>query len=134
MTALAWFRRDLRVFDHPALSAALREHDRVVPVFVIDRRLIAGRFPSPARTGFLLASLEELRSALRERGGDLLVRHGTPEETRPALARESGATEVFFASDVSPFARSRDSRVETALREAGVTPRRTPGNFAADIG
>jgi deoxyribodipyrimidine photo-lyase len=134
MTALAWFRRDLRVFDHPPLSAALREHDRVVPVFVIDRRLIEGRFPSPARTQFLLAGLEELRGALRERGGDLLVRHGAPEEVLPALAREAGATEVFFASDVSPFARSRDARVEQSLRDAGVAPRRTPGNFAADIG
>ena len=134
MTAIAWFRRDLRVFDHPALTAALREHDRVVPVFVVDRRLIEGRFPSPARTAFLLETLEELRSALRARGGDLLVRHGIPEEVLPGLARETGATEVFFASDVSPFARSRDAGVEAALRDAGAAPRRTPGNFVADIG
>ena len=134
MTALAWFRRDLRLSDHPALSAALREHERVVPVFVVDRRLIEGRFPSPARTGFLLEALEELRGALRARGGELLVRHGRPEEVLPRLAAETGATEVFFASDVSPFARSRDAGVEAALRAADVTPRRTPGNFVADIG
>ena len=134
MTAIAWFRRDLRVFDHPALSAALRDHAQVIPVFVVDRRLIEGRFPSPARTDFLLAAVEELRDALRARGGDLLVRHGRPEDVLPQLARETGAAEVFFASDVSPFARSRDARVEAALRDAGVAPRRTPGNFAADIG
>ena len=134
MTAITWFRRDLRIFDHPALAAALRAHDDVVPVFVIDRRLIEGRFPSPGRTAFLLESLEELRGALRERGGDLIVRYGRPEEVLPRLARETGASEVFFASDVSPFARARDARVEDALQAAGVAPRRTPGNFAADIG
>ena len=40
----------------------------------------------------------------------------------------------FFASDVSPFAMARDKRVEEALKEVGVEPRRTPGNFIADIG
>ena len=39
MTALVWFRRDLRVGDHPALRAALERHDRVVPVFCFDERL-----------------------------------------------------------------------------------------------
>ncbi len=134
MTALVWFRRDLRVFDHPSLAAALREHDTIVPVFVLDARLIHGRFPSPGRTQFLLATLEELRAALRDRGGDLIIRHGTPEVELVSVAREAGAHEVFFASDVSPFAMSRDSRVEDSLRDAGITPRRTPGNFVADVG
>ena len=26
-TAIVWFRRDLRLHDHPALTTALREHD-----------------------------------------------------------------------------------------------------------
>ena len=43
-TAVVWFRRDLRVHDHPPLVAALREHDEVVPLFVLDPRLIGGRF------------------------------------------------------------------------------------------
>jgi len=53
-TAIVWFRRDLRLHDHPPLVRALAEHDRVVPVFVFDRRLIGGRFPSPGRAQFLL--------------------------------------------------------------------------------
>ena len=31
MVALVWFRRDLRVHDHPALCAALAGHERIVP-------------------------------------------------------------------------------------------------------
>ncbi len=61
-TALVWFRRDLRVHDHPGLTAAHRECDRVVPVVVLDPRLLAGRFPSPNRAWFLHGCLAELRA------------------------------------------------------------------------
>jgi deoxyribodipyrimidine photo-lyase len=133
-TAIVWFRRDLRVHDHPALAAAARSADRVVPAFVLDERLLGGRFPSEARAWFLFESLRELREALRERGGDLIVRRGPPERELPALAAEAHADAVHFASDVSPFATARDARVETALQRAGVDLVRHPGNFVADVG
>ncbi|MGI9022725.1 MAG: deoxyribodipyrimidine photo-lyase [Acidimicrobiales bacterium] len=31
-----WFRRDLRLADNPALAAASRAGDRVLPLFVLD--------------------------------------------------------------------------------------------------
>ena len=117
-TALVWFRRDLRVHDHPALTAAHRECDRVVPVFVLDPRLLGGRFPSANRAWFLHGCLAELREALRERGADLVIREGRPEEELPALARECGAEAVYFAADVSPFARARDRRGRGGARRA----------------
>jgi hypothetical protein len=46
MVALVWFRRDLRVHDHPALSAALASHAQIVPVFCLDDRLPHGRHAS----------------------------------------------------------------------------------------
>src|SRR3954465_1128155 len=128
MTALVWFRRDLRVHDHPPLRAALEAHERVVPVFVLEDRLLAA---SENRAKFLYACLHDLRAAL---GGNLVVLRGEPERELPKLAREHGATAAYFASDVSPFALDRDQRVCDALRADGVDPRRTPGNFIADIG
>jgi deoxyribodipyrimidine photo-lyase len=129
-TAIVWFRRDLRVHDHPALTAAHREADRIVPVFVLDPRLLdAGRFPSRNRAWFLLESLRELRGALRERGGELFVRSGHPERVLAELVEETGAEAVHFASDVSPFAMARDKRVDAAVRTV-----RHPGNFVADVG
>jgi deoxyribodipyrimidine photo-lyase len=110
MTAIVWFRRDLRVRDHPALRAALAEADRVVPVFFLDDRLLHGRHASGPRTQFMLECLADLDESLRERGGGLVVRRGPPERELPRLAREVGAERVHFTYDVSPFARSR--RVE----------------------
>ncbi len=86
-TAIVWFRRDLRVHDHPALTAAARSADRVVPVLVLDDALLGGRFPSGVRGRFLLGCLHELRAALRERGANLVVRRGRPEAVLGQRAR-----------------------------------------------
>jgi len=133
-TAIVWFRRDLRIHDHPALTGAARGAERVVPVFVLDDALLRGRFESGPRGRFLLGCLRELRTALRDRGANLVVRSGDPARELVALARETGAAQVHFASDVSPFAMARDKRVCAALEEAGVEPVRHPGLFVADVG
>ena len=132
MTALVWFRRDLRVHDHPALRAALAEHDRVVPVFCLDDRLLHGRHASGPRTQFMLEALADLDRSLRERGGALAVRRGAPEDELVRLADETGAESVFFAHDVSPFARTRGRRTQDAFAAAGLTPRPCPGLTVVD--
>lgn len=47
-TALVLFNRDLRVHDHPALTAAAKA-ERTVPLFVLDERLLGSRFAAPNR-------------------------------------------------------------------------------------
>jgi deoxyribodipyrimidine photo-lyase len=132
-TAIVWFRRDLRLHDHPSLHRARREHDRVVPVFVLDPALLHGRYRSGPRTAFMLGCLRELDAALRERGSGLVVRDGAPRDALVALARECSADAVLWASDVGPYARARDAAVTGALRGAGVAPVPQPGNFVADV-
>src|SRR4051812_3876688 len=127
-----WFRRDLRLHDLPALAAAARA-DRVVPLFVLDDRLLArGRFPSSVRTAFMLGCLAELDAGLRERGARLFVRRGRPEHEVPRLAREVGATSVHLTADVSPWARARDGRVAQALNAAGIGVHAAPGAGVVD--
>src|SRR4051794_18318295 len=118
-TAIVWYRRDLRVHDHPALRAALDGHDRIVPVFVLDDALLHGRYESGARTAFMLGCLRALGAELRARGSGLVVRHGRPERELAALAREVGAGAVYWTSDVAPYARARDARVTAALLAPG---------------
>ncbi|MFL5818981.1 MAG: cryptochrome/photolyase family protein [Conexibacter sp.] len=133
-TAIVWVRRDLRMHDHPPLVAALAAHDRVLPVYVLDPTLLAGRFASGPRTAFLLDCLHELDGALRERGSGLVVRHGAPERELPAFAEAVGAAAVYWASDATPYALARDRRVGALLRQAGVEAVPGPGNFVADVG
>lgn len=111
-TSLLWFRRDLRLSDHPALLAAARD-GAVVPLFVLDDRLL-----DPAgsnRVRFLLRSLRALDADLRRHGPGLVVRRGRPEEVVPSLAAEVGATSVHVSADHGPYGRDRDARVREAL-------------------
>jgi len=117
--AVLWLRRDLRLHDHPALTAALEAADAVVPVYVLDPRLLAGLRASANRTWFLLGTLHELAADLAARGAPLVVRAGRPEDVLPALAAEAGARDVFATRDVSPFARNRDRAVGESLAAAG---------------
>ena len=119
MPSVLWFRRDLRLHDHPALQAAI-EAGPVAPLFVLDPALLRGRWASPNRTAFLLASLRELDAALRERGARLHVRFGRPAEVVPGFAAEVAAADVFVSRDYSPYARRRDAAVARALEAAGI--------------
>ena len=132
-TAIVWLRRDLRVHDHPALWQAAGEHDHVVPLFVLDERLLAGRFASGPRNAFLLGCLRELDAELERRGAGLCVVAGRPEVELPRLAARCGAHAVHWTSDVSAFARERDRRVSDELRATGVQARPHSGNYCADV-
>ncbi len=46
--AVLWFRRDLRLADHPALLAAADRAETVLALYVLDERLI-GPAGAPAR-------------------------------------------------------------------------------------
>ena len=58
MRGLVWFRRDLRVHDDPALSAAVEECEVVVGVFIFDEPLLRSGIFGSACVNFMLGSLE----------------------------------------------------------------------------
>ena len=128
-TAIVWFRRDLRVHDHPALTAALASADTVVPLFVFDEPLLHGRCPSANRTWFMRESVAALSAAISERGGSLRIASGRPADVVPALARELGASEVFVTRDAAPYGRRRDRVVAERLAAHGIQLRRERGLY-----
>jgi deoxyribodipyrimidine photo-lyase len=109
MTSLLWFRRDLRLGDHPALLAAA-ENDGVLACFVLDPRLEASS--GRRRLQYLGDSLRRLQDAL---DGRLLVTRGRPEQQIPRIAKEIGASAVHISQDFAPFGQRRDERVRAAL-------------------
>jgi deoxyribodipyrimidine photo-lyase len=126
-TAIVLFTRDLRVHDHPALAAACAEADEVVPLFVLDDDVLARRYASPNRVGFLLESLADLRSILRGLGGDLVVRRGGVGAQVRAIATEVGAGRLHLSADVSRYATAREARLRDVGAEAGFDVVSHPG-------
>lgn len=132
MVAIVWFRRDLRVHDHPALRAALDRHEQVVPAFCLDDRLLHGRHASGARTQFLLECLADLDRQLTARGARLVILHGPPETELPALAAAAGAREIHLTRDDGPYDRRRCALLRAASAGAGLAMHAHPGLSAAD--
>ena len=64
-TAIWWIRRDLRLKDNQALMAALSSANLVVPVFVLDPKLINSTNSSARRLAFLYNGLSDLDEQLR---------------------------------------------------------------------
>ncbi|WP_330181711.1 DNA photolyase family protein [Nocardia sp. NBC_01503] len=112
--AIALFTRDLRVGDNPILAAAARA-DAVVPLFVLDDRILGRTGLGANRIRFLLAALSELDTELRGLGGRLVLRRGDVAEEVARVAAQVGAERVHIAADVSGYSTLRLRRLRERL-------------------
>jgi deoxyribodipyrimidine photo-lyase len=104
-----WFRRDLRLSDHPALAQAARQGP-ITAIFVLDDVLL--RTAGQPRLAYFLQTLRALDGQLRALGGALTVRAGRPEHVVP---EEAQARAVHITADFAPYGSVRDRRVAKAL-------------------
>ncbi|WP_184043211.1 cryptochrome/photolyase family protein [Roseospira visakhapatnamensis] len=133
MTApvLLWLRRDLRLSDHPALTAALESGRPVIPVYVLDGE-DPGEAARPtmrslggAARWWLHGSLAALAAALAARGSRLILRRGPVVRALADLAAETGADTVVWTR----HAGADESPLAEALGRAGLTARRFRGTL-----
>ena len=127
MTSVMWFRRDLRLRDHPALREAAGRGP-VLGLFVIDPAL--WRSAGPARRAWLAASLRSLEESM---DGHLCLRMGSPASLVPRMATEVGAASVHVSNEFTPYGRARDRAVVEALPD-GVEGVATGSPYAVDPG
>lgn len=118
--ALVWFRRDLRLDDHPALQAALRAGHAPVPVYIHAPEEEAPWTPGAASKVWLDRALRALQADLRKLGSNLIIRRGPSTETLLALAKECEAEAVHWHRLYEPASIARDTATKAALRAAGL--------------
>jgi deoxyribodipyrimidine photo-lyase len=123
MRGIVWLRRDLRLSDQPALTAACDECDEVIPLFVFDEPLLQSHVFGSACVNFMLGCLQELASSLAGRGISLRWRRGEPVEGVIQAAREWKADVVYWNRDYEPGAIERDRIVQQQLTQMGVAVR-----------
>ena len=116
---LLWFRRDLRLADHPALLAALKQGGPIVPVFILEDGGPV-RPPGAASRWWLDKSLRTLSESLRACNSRLVVRRGNPEAVFAALVGETGAGAIAWLRTHEPAADARDARLPPDLKGRGV--------------
>ncbi len=133
MTSIFWFRRDVRLDDHPGLAAAAKEGP-ILGLFVVDPTLFDR--VSVRRRDALITGLRHLDSQMSELGGRLLVERGKPEELVPEIATRHGIRRIHVSGDVTPFAKKRDANIERRVdlvRHQGVYVH-PPGSVLTDDG
>ena len=123
---ILWFRRDLRLSDHPMLAAAAATGRAVVPVFVLDPETEAMGVAARWRLGL---AVEAFAKALERLGVRLVVRRGAALAVLRGLVAEVGATGVWWSRLYDPVAKARDEAVKAALKGDGVEARSFAGHL-----
>jgi len=116
--ALFWFRNDLRLTDNPGLRAACAAHKAILPVYILDKRLLqTDRWGfvrlGPFRLKFLLESLADLKDDLKEKGSDLYFKVGIPEEEVARLAKAHNCEAVYASKEYT----HEELQAESAVAE-----------------
>lgn len=114
---IVWFRRDLRLDDHPALSAAAAAGAPVLPVFLHDETCETLGAAPRWRLG---ESLSALAAQLGRAGSRLVLRRGSALATLGALIAETGARSVYWSRYYAPDHIARDIEVKAALKASGL--------------
>ena len=128
MRSIVWFRRDLRLRDHPALAAAAARGP-VLGLFVVDPVLAAP--VGPTRGWYLAEALAALDASSGHR---LVIRRGDPATILVAVAREVEADVVYATAETTPRGRARDAVVADALARAGIDWRALATPYVVDPG
>ncbi len=123
MRGVVWLRRDLRLQDQPALTAACADCGDVIPLFIFDDPLLRSRqFGSPCVT-FMRSCLDEFAGTLVARGLTLQWRRGNQIEEVIRFVEDVKADAVYWSRDYEPAAIERDRKIQQTLMTRGVAVR-----------
>lgn len=120
MNVLVWFKRDLRVEDHPALTLAAGLGP-VLPVYIVEPDLWRQPDASGRQWAFIGESLVELRDALGALGAPLVVRVGEAVEVLDKLCRLHRIGHIVSHEETGTlWTYARDRAVADWARRSGV--------------
>ncbi len=119
---VVWFKRDLRVHDHPALTAAIATGSPVLPLYVIEPSLLAHPHTAPRHTELVLDGLADLRESLARLGAPLVVRVGEVVDVLEAMNCDVAIAAIHSHEEFEILATwQRDRAVADWCRARGVT-------------
>ncbi|MCC5918411.1 MAG: deoxyribodipyrimidine photo-lyase [Cryomorphaceae bacterium] len=115
-----WFRRDLRLNDHSALSAACQSGFPILPVFIFDPKILHYLPKKDQRVHFIHQTLCEIKKQLENRGSTLKVYFDTPIEAWKKITSEYDVQSVSVVRDYEPYAQKRDKAIHAYLKDKSI--------------
>ena len=126
------FRRDLRLADNPALTAACASGCPVICVYIHDHDPSHNRADGAASLWWLDKSLRSLTEDINRRGGKLLLRQGPAKETLLEIVRELGAVGVFWNRRYGAEERAVDAEIKSDLNNQAVSAESFNGSLLTE--
>ncbi|MEM6617334.1 MAG: deoxyribodipyrimidine photo-lyase [Pseudomonadota bacterium] len=125
---IVWFRQDLRLSDHEALTAACESDSPVIPLYVWD---ISGksRELGSASRWWLHHSLAALSKDLDGHGSRLVIKRGEPLAILRDIIKETGARSVFWSRRYDAAERDIDATIKSALKDEGINAKSFAGHL-----
>jgi deoxyribodipyrimidine photo-lyase len=114
---ILWFRRDLRLADHAALSAACATGRPVIPLFIHDNIVSGLGAAAQFRLGL---SLHDLGKSLLAKNSRLILRQGDALAVLRDVVRATGAGAVYWSRLYDPESKARDTSVKAELKNDGL--------------
>lgn len=113
-TNIWWIRRDLRLFDNPALTNSINAGDRIIPLFILDPEILESSKTGLKRNSYLFERLSALDNELKTKGAKLIVRSGKPIKIISDLVKQLSIDEpvtIYCEEDFTPYAQQRDAEI-----------------------
>ena len=117
---IVWFQEDLRLDDNPALFHALRDSERILPLYIYDTARAESFAYGGAAKWFLHHALDALSSRLKNKGAHLHICRGDPLEVLPRLCKACGIDAVYQNELYQPYTRQRDQELSKILSQQDV--------------
>ena len=127
--AIVWFRQDLRLRDNPALHAAAKSGQPVLPVYILDEHHADDWLMGAASRWWLHHSLQSLSDSLK---GGLVLLRGDAQVVLPELLHEAGADAVYWNRLYEPWAIARDTAIKQRLLDASIKVKSFNGSLLFD--
>ena len=117
---IVWIRKDLRLFDNPALFHAVEKKTPLILLFIWSPQEEGIWTMGEAQQWWLHHSLQAFSSSLEPYSQSLVIRHGPCTSTLLDVARETGSKAVYWNKVYEPNEANRDQNIATALQKNGI--------------
>jgi len=133
-TVVLWFRQDLRLNDLPALQAAGREGQKVLPIYILDDEAPGDWSMGGASRWWLHHSLAALAAHISSFGGQLIFRRGNTQAILREVCEASDAQAIYCSRRYEPWASREEEELHEAFKPNEITLKRFPGSLLHEPG
>jgi deoxyribodipyrimidine photo-lyase len=124
--AIVWFRQDLRLEDNPAFAEGCCNHDRIIPIYILDKihTPIGG-----AQRWWLHHSLTSLDHGLKKLGLNLCLRQGKALDVLKQLVEDYQIESIYWNRCYDPVSIERDTAIKKFFQTCGLSIVSTNGSL-----